>query len=102
MLQIPNWLFLWVWRALLGEVYPAIRAIAIAFSEDSVLRVRMYLDRPPEDYDFESLATILTSILANASSNIEISKILDECVFSDKPISQLEPLGGFIYARREY
>lgn len=36
----PDWLVLCVWRALMGEVYPAIRAIAISLSDDRELLIR--------------------------------------------------------------
>jgi len=31
----PDWLFLCVWRALMGEIYPAIRVIALSLSDDA-------------------------------------------------------------------
>ena len=36
----PDWLVLCVWRALMGEVYPAIRAIANSLSDDRELLIR--------------------------------------------------------------
>ena len=36
----PDWLVLCVWRALIGEIYPAIRAIAISLSDDGTLLIR--------------------------------------------------------------
>ncbi|MCB1193508.1 MAG: hypothetical protein H7A23_00320 [Leptospiraceae bacterium] len=80
-------------KGLLGEVYPPIRAVAYKYdeSEKSVI-IRSYLDRKPRqnDYDIASLF----------SKKLDI-KSKEECVFSDAPLSQLDPLDGLVYARKE-
>jgi len=99
---LPDWLMLWLWRALLGEIYPNIRAIAASFSEDKELRVRFYLDRPPIEFDYESLADIVGLVLSNASSNEDIRSVKEECEYSTITQGELNALGGLVYARREY
>lgn len=99
---LPGWLKIWIWRALIGQIYPNIRAIAASFSDEKELKVRYYLDRPPTGFDHESLGDVMTEILANASSNGDIKSVSEECVYSDAPFSQMDVLGEFVYARREH
>jgi hypothetical protein len=100
--RVPNWLILWIWQALLGEIYPSIRAIAVSFSREKVLHLRMYLEREPNEDDVENLSCIVTTILANTSSNDQIKEVIDECMHSKLKLGEIDVLGGLIYARREY
>ncbi|AWK43210.1 colicin [Photorhabdus laumondii subsp. laumondii] len=100
---IPDELFIWVSKALLGEIYPAIRAIAVGFNnEKKLLTLRYYLDREPTEEDYESLDIVIANILAHTSSNNDIRGVNDEVVFSTNPFRDLDSLSGFIYIRREY
>lgn len=101
MKKIPDWLILCVWRALLGEIYPEVRAIAVSISQDACLTIRYYLDREPQDYDWESLEVVATNISSSVSAE-KIFRICIECLPSESPIGSLESLDGFIYCRREY
>ena len=98
---LPDKLVLCVWRALLGEIYPAIRAIAISLADDRTLRICYYLDRRPTDFDWESLEVIATNISASIGQE-EISHIDLDCKFVLGSIGCLDCLDGFIYCRREY
>ena len=100
--RLPDWLRLWFQRALLGEIYPAIRAVAVGFSESRALTTRFYFDHEPTEDDRENMSCVLTEIFANTSSNDEITESIEEFVFSDLPLGKLDPLDGFVYARREY
>lgn len=102
MKAFPDWLVLCVWRALIGEIYPAIRAIAISLSDDDgELLIRYYLDRPPTDFDWESLEVVATNISASIGQD-KISHVDLDCKFVLGSIGHLECLDGFIYCRREY
>jgi hypothetical protein len=87
--------------ALLGEVYPNIRAIAIKLTNNRVINIRYYLDREPTNDDYESVDMVASNL--EASMPLGYFKELNtECVFSNDPISELDSLNGFYYARREY
>lgn len=100
-MKLPDWLILWTWQSLIGEIYPEIRAIALRYTEDKNLLIRFYLEREPVDEDSECIESIITNILAHTSSNEEILNVKDESIFSNEKIGDLDPLDGFIYARKE-
>lgn len=99
--QLPDWIALRVCRALLGEIYPQIRAIAVAFDSLRRLTIRYYLDRPPTDYDYESVGCVMTNVLSETSSDDEISAVTEECYYSELPFGEIDPLDGLVYARYE-
>jgi len=98
---IPDWLVLAMWRALLGEIYPSIRAIAVKFDEDSCLLIRYYLDREPIEMDAESLEVVATNLSASIGQQ-SVPRIEIDCQFDGGAIGSLDALDGFIYFRREY
>jgi hypothetical protein len=98
---LPDWLVVCVWRALLGEIYPSIRAIAIALSEDKILTIRYYVDGTPTEMDRDSMEIVATNISASISLDA-IAHIELDCQHAISPIGTLSPLDGFIYCRREY
>ena len=98
---LPEWLIVCTWRALLGEIYPSIRAIAVALSENKTLTIRYYLDRAPTEMDYESMETVATNI--SASIGLEAIAHIDlDCQHATAPFGALDRLDGFIYCRREY
>jgi hypothetical protein len=99
--KLPDWLIICIWRALLGEIYPAIRAIAIEFKKNRTLIIRYYLDREIDDMDRDSVEVVATNISASLGSD-EVTRIEVECEYSTLGIGQLDCLGGFIFCRREY
>ncbi|WLG47188.1 colicin [Pseudomonas sp. FP1740] len=101
MKALPDWLVLCVWRALIGEIYPAIRAIALSLADDRTLLICYYLARQPTDFDWESLEVVATNISASIGQE-KILRIDLECKFESDSIGRLECLGGFVYCRREY
>jgi len=98
---LPDWLVLTMWRALLGEIYPSIRAIAVGFDEDSCLLIRYYLDREPIDMDEESLEVVATNVSASTGRQL-VDRIDIDCQFTGAAFGALDALDGFIYCRREY
>lgn len=99
--RLPDWLIVCVWRALLGEIYPSIRAIAVALSENKNLTIRYYMDRAPSEMDYESMETVATNI--SASVGLEMIAHIDlDCQYATEALGALDRLEGFIYCRREY
>lgn len=100
--QLPDWLVACFRIALLGEIYPNIRAIAVGYHEGGFVLIRYYLDRQPIDYDFESIEVVATNLDALGGKKRDINKIDVQCVYADGIQGALEALSGFIYSRREY
>ncbi|MND72198.1 hypothetical protein D3C81_1123480 [compost metagenome] len=100
--QLPDWLVACFRIALLGEIYPNIRAIAVGYHESGFVLIRYYLDRQPIDFDFESLEVVATNLDAMGGKNQAINKIDIQCVRAEGSKQELESLSGFIYSRREY
>lgn len=90
-----------MWRALIGEVYPNVRAVAIALSDSGNLLIRYYLDREPTDFDWESLEVVATNLSAQVGLD-KIAHVELECQFSDQPLGKLDFMDGMVYSRREY
>jgi len=84
-------------RALLGTIYPEIRAIAIGFDGLERLTIKMFLDRIPNGGDYDELSTISGEILAD----IEFKNVEELCEYTmDKPIS-LNGFDALVYSRKE-
>jgi len=99
--KLPHWLIARFRIALLGEIYPNIRAIAVGYHEGGFVLIRYYLDRQPIDYDFESIDVVATNLDALGGGQ-DINKIDVQCVYADGYKREFEALSGFIYSRREY
>lgn len=84
-------------RALLGEVYPCIRGIAVGYDGYTKLKIIYYLDREPEDEDYESISDVAGEVLAD----IQFSEVEEHCIYSLKPFSDLEGLESWVYIRKE-
>jgi len=83
--------------SLLGEIYPAIRAIAFDYVViDKRFTLRYYLDREPVDDDFEKISVVMTEFIANFSYQ-EFDELEEDCLYSNLPMSELSPLSGFVY-----
>lgn len=100
--QLPDWLLACFRIALLGEIYPEIRAVAVGYNEDGLVLIRYYLDREPTEFDLESLEVVATDLDAVGGKKQTIDKIDIECICTKGSKRDLEPLSGFIYSRREY
>ncbi|MDA3876797.1 MAG: hypothetical protein PF483_06885 [Halothiobacillus sp.] len=101
-MHLPDWLRLWFQSALISEIYPEIRAIAVGYSPSLKLTVRYYLDREPVDFDYESLSMVVSEVLSNTMGENEIIEVSEECLHSEQSMSDLDRLDGLVYARREY
>jgi hypothetical protein len=95
-IQLRRQVLLSIQRALWGMIYPEIRAIAVGFT-DIELRVIYYLDREPNEDDFESISEVTGEVLAD----IDFKKVREECIFTLEPFSKLNNLESWVYIRKE-
>ena len=89
-------------RALWGQIYPAIRQIAVRYDpKEKLILLRYYLDRPPKEDDYESVRMVMGELVASFDmSNFQTER--EVCIYSTAPPNKLDPLDGILYARREY
>ncbi len=99
--EIPDWLRVCFQRALLGSVYPSIRKIAASLSDEKELFVKYYLDREPNEDDYENIEVLLTE-LSSFSTRDQIKTARSECVYSTEPLGKLDSLQGTVYSRKEF
>lgn len=83
--------------ALLGQIYPSIRGIAIGFSGTEKLKLVCYLDREPDEEDYENISLVTTYICAD----IKFSKAEEICIYSKEPFRNLDSLNAWVYMRKE-
>jgi len=87
-------------EALIGEIYPAIKAIAFNY-EHKKLTTRIYLDRELSDVDYNNISAIVTEVIAQFS-HVNFNSVKEECIYSDEPLSSLnESIRTLVYARKE-
>ena len=84
-------------RALWGMIYPSIRAIAVGFNGLEKLTVIYYLDREPNEDDFENISEVTSEVLAD----VEFQDVEEKCIFSLLPFSKLDNLESWVYIRKE-
>ncbi|MGE6356699.1 hypothetical protein ACQKCJ_22745 [Flavobacterium sp. NPDC079362] len=96
-IEIRRNVLLSIQRALLGMIYPEIRAIAVGFEGLRKLTVIYYLDREPNSDDFENISDVTAEIL----SDISFSEVEEKCFFSDEIIAKLDNLDSWAYVRKE-
>ena len=84
-------------RALWGMIYPAIRAIAIGFEGSEKLKVIYYLDREPNDSDYENISDVVGEVC----SDIPFKEVEEICSFTLEPFSKLDSLESWVYMRQE-
>mgnify|MGYP000156241373 CR=1 FL=1 len=99
--HLPDWLVACFRIALLGEIYINIRAIAVGYDGERHVVIRYYLDREPTAFDLESIEIVAVNFDALGGKEQEIDRIDVECICSTSAKSDLEPLSGFMYSRRE-
>ncbi len=83
--------------AMLGDVFPALRAITVEWS-DTFVKFWAYVDGPLTEEDAESLSCISTEVIADFWEDVEIEY---EAVRLDYP-TKITNERLFVYHRREY
>ncbi|WEA00537.1 hypothetical protein [Mucilaginibacter sp. SJ] len=82
-------------RAIVGNISPAVRAIAIGIKDDQILQIKCYLDAIPNVSDYERLSDISAEILGD----IDLNATEEICEYDIRPIAELDQLFGFIYVK---
>ena len=85
-------------QALWGMIYPSIRAIAVGFKGGQKLTVMYYLDREPNEDDYENISEVTTEILAD----INFSEVEELCKYTDEQINCLNNFDSWVYIRQEF
>ena len=94
--QLNQILRLSMQRALLGEIYPSIRAVAYEVKSLKKLKVIYYLEREPVDMDYDSLSDVCGEIL----SDLDFEEIEEVCEYTKMPFSDLR-INNLVYLRKE-
>lgn len=84
-------------RALWGMIYPAIRAIAVGFEGTKKLKVIYYLDKEPDEEDYENLSEVTAEVCAD----INFTEVDELCIYTKEPFSKLDNLASWVYMRKE-
>lgn len=71
--------------ALLGMIYPSIRIIEVGFEGLQKLKVIYYLDREPNEDDYENIAEVTTEICAD----IDFKGVEEHCIYGIGKISKM-------------
>jgi hypothetical protein len=85
-------------RALLGHVYPEVRAISAGILANKLF-INCYLDRLVNNDDYENLNEISAMILGDFP---EIDITDEICEYDMSPFHKLNHLSGWIYMRKEF
>lgn len=85
-------------RALIGEIYPEIRAISVAY-KDRALRLKYYVNRPVSEVDFERAAIITSEMVADMTNEFELVEEL--CIHSKNRLAELDGQDGWVFAAHE-
>lgn len=96
-IEIRRKVLISIQRALWGMIYPSIRAIAVGFVGTENLKVIYYLDREPNEDDYENISEVTTEVCAD----INFIKVEELCIFTEKPFSELDNLNSWVYIRKE-
>ena len=88
-------------HAHIGEIYPAIRCIVFDYNADTKsFLLRWYLDREVTDDDKESISVVVSLFISHFKFS-DFDELKEECIYSIKPVRELDMLDGCIYLRRE-
>ncbi len=78
-------------------IYPAIRAIAVGFEGTKKLTVIYYLDREPNDGDYENISEVTSEVCAD----IDFEEVEEICQYTLDPFFKLNSLDSWVYMRQE-
>ena len=95
---LPNDLYRAISRALLGEIFAHVVAVAAAWTVERDFTLHVYLDRAADAGDAEGLDIILTEIIADFPIDY-FRHTAFEITFTTKTAQHLNAHSGFVFAR---
>ena len=98
LLPLPNDLYRTISRALLGEIFIHVVAVAAAWTAKHDFTLHVYLDRTAHAGDAEGLDIILTEIIADFPIDY-FRHTAFEITFTTKTAQHLNAHSGFVFAR---
>ena len=96
-IKIRRDLLISVQRALWGMIYPSVRSIAVGFEGLKKFRIIFYLDREPNEDDYEIISEVTTEVCAD----INFTEVEEMCIFTNEPFAKLDNLTTWVYMRKE-
>ena len=84
-------------RALLGMIYPSVRAIAIGHEDMNLLKIIYYLDREPNELDYENINEVSAEICAD----ISFVDVEEKCIYTISHLKDLDNLSAWVYIRED-
>jgi hypothetical protein len=78
-------------------IYPSIRSIAVGSDGLRKLKIIFYLDREPNEEDYENISEVTTEVCAD----LNFSEVEAFCMFTNEPFSKLDSLTTWVYMRKE-
>jgi hypothetical protein len=87
-----------VHRALLGMIYPSIRAITIGYKGEIKFRIAYYLDREPVEEDYESISIVAGNVLAD----LDFSEVEERCYNAPERIIDFKKMELVYFRKEEY
>ena len=95
---LPNDLYRAISRALLGEIFANVVAVAAAWTAERDFTLHVYLDRAAHTGDAEGLDIILTEIIADFPLDYFRSTAF-KIITTTQTIQHLNAHSGFVFAR---
>lgn len=83
--RLPDRLVACFRLALLGEFYPIIRAIAVGYNQVGSVLILSYLDREPNNFDYESIDVVAVNFDVLGAKGGPVTKIDVDCVYAEGP-----------------
>ena len=100
LLPLPNDLYRAISRALLGEIFVHVVAVAAAWTSERDFTLHVYLDRATDAGDAEGLDIILTEIIADFPLGYFRSTVF-EISHTTQTVQHLHAYSGFVFARSD-
>lgn len=87
--------------ALIGQIYHQIRAIVFKYEANKrCFLLRYYLNREPNDDDFENIEIVITEFISNFKFT-DFERTKGECYYTTLLLPNIDVMDGIVYCRKE-